>query len=403
MRGFPGARAALLTAVLVVLTAACGGQGRSAAPAPTPTRPVLKIATQSPLSGDRAVLGVAIRNGVQLAVEQRADRIAALGFDGKVIPFDDRARREVGLANAAQIVADPDVLLVIGHLTSNVALPASEVYQRAGLAMISPANSDPQLTARGFDAVSRMIGRDDVQGAAAAEFAAAELKARRVFVVHDGSPAGRAVAAAFRERARGAGLAVVGEQKLEKDVAPLLAVLTASPPDVIYLSMTFAQAGAVIRQVRAKNAKSAFIGPDWLDSPRLLQFAGRGAVGTYYTLVAGPPGFYPGTETFVQGYRKRFTAEPPPFALQAYDAAALGLEALARAIRAAGGRPSRRHVATEIRRTTGFRGLTGTVTLDAQGDPNPAAYFIVQVASTNPAEWERRKLVRTLRLPPPVR
>src|SRR3990170_7103712 len=289
MRGFPGARAALLTAVLAVLTAACGGQGRSAAPAPTPTRPVLKIATQSPLSGDRAVLGVAIRNGVQLAVEQREDRIAALGFDVKVIPFDDRARREVGLANAAQIVADPDVLLVIGHLTSNVALPASDVYQRAGLAMISPANSDPQLTARGFDAVSRVIGRDDVQGAAAAEFAAAELKARRVFVAHDGSPAGRAVAAAFRERARGAGLAVVGEQKLEKDVAPLLAVLTASPPDLTYLSMTFAQAGAVIRQVRGKDVKSAFIGPDWMDSPRLLQFAGRGAVETYFTLVAGPP------------------------------------------------------------------------------------------------------------------
>jgi len=385
MRGFPGARAALLTAVLVVLTTACGGQGRSAAPAPTPTRPVLKIATQSPLSGDRAVLGVAIRNGVQLAVEQRADRIAALGHDVKVIP------------------AGPDVLLVIGHLTSNVALPASEVYQRAGLAMISPANSDPQLTARGFDAVSRVIGRDDVQGAAAAEFAAAELKARRVFVVHDGSPAGRAVAAAFRERARGAGLAVVGEQKLEKDVAPLLAVLTASPPDVIYLSMTFAQAGAVIRQVRGKDVKSAFIGPDWLDSPRLLQFAGRGAVETYFTLVAGPPDFYPGTESFVQDYRKRFTAEPPPFALQAYDAAALGLEALARAIRAAGGRPSRRLVAAEIRRTSGFRGLSGNVTFDAQGDPNPAAYFIVQVASTNPTEWERRKLVRMLRLPPLAR
>src|SRR3989304_1997578 len=216
MRGFPGARGALLPAVLVVLTAACGPQGRSAAPAPTPTRPVLKIATQSPLSGDRAVLGVAIRNGAQLAVEQRADRIAALGYDVKVIPFDDRARREVGLANAEQIVADPDVLLVIGHLTSNVALPASEVYQRARLARLSPANSDPQLTARGFDAVSRVIGRDDVQGAAAAEFAAAELKARRVFVVHDGSPARRAVAAPLPQRGPGTGLGRAGGQETEK-------------------------------------------------------------------------------------------------------------------------------------------------------------------------------------------
>src|SRR3972149_344077 len=135
MRSLPCTRAVLLAAPLAVLTAACGGQGRSAAPAPTPTRPVLKIATQSPLSGDRAVLGVAIRNGAQLAVEQRADRIAALGYDVKVIPFDDRARREVGLANAEQIVADPDVLLVIGHLTSNVALPASDASQRAGGAL----------------------------------------------------------------------------------------------------------------------------------------------------------------------------------------------------------------------------------------------------------------------------
>src|SRR3989304_8711237 len=125
MRGFPGARGALLPAVLVVLPAACGGQGRSAAPAPTPTRPVLKIATQSPLSGDRAVLGVAIRNGVQLAVEQRADRIAALGFDGKGIPFDDRARRGGGLAHAGEILAGPDVLLVIGPLTSTGALRGS--------------------------------------------------------------------------------------------------------------------------------------------------------------------------------------------------------------------------------------------------------------------------------------
>src|SRR3989304_4242192 len=123
-----------------------------------------------------------------------------------------------------------------------VVLPAACGPQGRGVAMTPPANSDPQLTARGFDAVSRMIGRDDVQGAAAAEFAAAELKAKRVFVVHDGSPAGPAR--------------------------------------------------------------------------------------------AGPQAFYPGTDCVVQGYRKPSTAEPPPFALQAYDGAALGLEALARAIRA---------------------------------------------------------------------
>ncbi len=401
MKTLPGARAVLLVTVALLATA-CGSSRRSAGPEPTSARPVLKIATASPLSGDRAVLGSAIRNGVLLAAERRAKEIAALGFDVKVVPYDDRARRGVGIAKAEEIVADPDVLFVIGHLTSNVAVPASEVYQRAGLAMISPANSDPQLTDRGFLTVSRVVGRDDIQGAAAADFAATELKARRVFIVHDGSPAGLAVAAAFRERARRTGLSLAGERGLEKDLGPLLAALAASPPDLVYLSMTFAQAGAVIRQARAKEVKSAFIGPDWLDSPRLLQVAGRSAVGTYFTLVAGPPDFYAGSEAFVQDYRKRFTAEPPPFALQAFDAATLGLEALSRAIRAAGGKPSRGRVAAEIRRTAGFRGLTGTLTLDARGDPDPAVYFVVQVTSANPAEWDRRKLVDTLHLSPPA-
>ncbi len=381
--------------LLAAAASACAPQR----PAPASTRPVIAVAVAAPLSGDRATLGVAIRNGVQLALEKRAGPMAALGFDLRLAAFDDRARADVGRASAARIVADPEVLLVVGHLTSSVALPASEVYAAAELAMISPASSDPQLTERGFQTVFRVVGRDDVQGRAAAEFAAADLKARRAFIARDGSALGRAAAAAFRRAALRLGIAVGGEVEVE-DPAALVKALGAPPPDLIFLAMPFARAGAVIREVRRQQVASAFIGPDWLDSPRLLQAAGRSAVGTYFTLVAGPPDFYPGSEEFVRDYRKRFVAEPAPFALQAYDAAVLGLDAVARASRAAGGRPTRRQVAAAIRGTL-FRGLSGTFRLDRRGDPDPASYFVVRVSSANPGEWERRKLVRTLRLPPP--
>ncbi len=395
------ALAVLLRAGMALLLAAAASACTPQRPAPASTRPVITVAVASPLSGDRAALGVAIRNGVQLAVEKHAAPMAALGFDLRLAAFDDRARADVGRANAARIVADPEVLLVVGHLTSSVALPASEVYATAGVAMVSPANSDPQLTERGLETVFRVVGRDDVQGRAAAEFAASDLKARRVVIARDGSALGRAAAAAFRQAALRLGIAVGGEVEVAGDVAPLVEALGTSPPDLIFLAMPFAQAGAVIREVRRREVPSAFIGPDWLDSPRLLQAAGRSAVGTYFTLVAGPPDFYPGAEEFVRDYRRRFVAEPAAFALQAYDAAALGLDAIARAARAAGGRPSRRQVAGAIR-DTAFRGLSGAFRLNPRGDPDPASYFVVRVTSANPGEWERRTLMRTLRLPPPA-
>jgi branched-chain amino acid transport system substrate-binding protein len=267
--------------------------------------------------------------------------------------------------------------------------------------MVSPASSDPHLTERGFETVFRVVGRDDVQGRAAAEFAASDLKARRAVIARDGSALGRAAAAAFRQAALQLGIAVGGEVEVGGDPAALLGVLGASPPDLIFLAMPFAQAGAVIREVRRREISSALIGPDWLDSPRLLQAAGRSAVGTYFTLVVGPPDFYPEAEEFVRDYRKRFVAEPAPFAIQAYDAAMLGLEAIVRVARAAGGRPSRRQVAGAIRGST-FRGLGGVFSFDPRGDPDPASYFVVRVTSANPGEWERRTLVRTLRLPPPA-
>lgn len=382
--------------LLLAAASACALQR----PAPASTRPVVAVAVASPFSGDRATLGVAIRNGVQLALEKHAAPMAALGYDLRLAAFDDRARADFGRATAARIVADPEVLLVVGHLTSSVALPASEVYAAAELAMISPASSDPQLTERGLETIFRVVGRDDVQGRAAAEFAASDLKARRVVIAREGSALGRAVTAAFRQAALRLGMAVGGEVEVGANPAAVLEALREPPPDLIFLALPFTQAGPVIREVRRREVPSAFIGPDWLDSPRLLQAAGRSAVGTYFTLVAGPPDFYPGAEDFVRDYRRRFVAEPAAFALQAYDAAALGLDAVARAARAAGGRPTRRQVSAAIRGSL-FRGPSGTFRFDRRGDPNPASYFVVRVTSANPGEWERRTLVRTLRLPPP--
>src|SRR5439155_17819729 len=94
----------------------------------------IKIATQSPLSGGQAALGEGIKLGTQLAIEKFRGPLDKLGFKIELVPYDDQAKPDVGVANAKNILADKDILVVIGHLNSGVAIPSSEVYKDATLA-----------------------------------------------------------------------------------------------------------------------------------------------------------------------------------------------------------------------------------------------------------------------------
>ena len=129
---------------------------------------VIKIATQSPLSGGMSAVGTDIKNGAQLAVEQLSGPLAKLGFKIELAAFDDQGNPDTGVANAKSIVADPAVLAIVGHYNSGVQIPSSEEYHAAGLANISPANTNPKVTERGYAEVNRICGRDDVHGAVGA-------------------------------------------------------------------------------------------------------------------------------------------------------------------------------------------------------------------------------------------
>src|SRR5947207_8485222 len=126
----------------------------------------IKIATQSPLSGGQAALGEGIKLGAQLAVEKFKGNLEKMGYKVDLVPFDDQAKPDVGVANAKNIIADKEIMAVIGHLNSGVAIPSSEVYKEVSVTMISPANTNPTVTDRGYPNIYRVCCRDDEQGGA---------------------------------------------------------------------------------------------------------------------------------------------------------------------------------------------------------------------------------------------
>ncbi|MBL8130487.1 MAG: branched-chain amino acid ABC transporter substrate-binding protein [Anaerolineae bacterium] len=366
---------------------------------------VIKIASQSPLSGPQSILGISIRNSVELAIEQLQGPLNELGYSVEFVPFDDQATPDVGVSNAQNIVNDAAILAVVGHLNSGVALPSSEVYNDNDLVMVSPANTNVNVTDRGYPTVNRVCGRDDTQGAAGAAFAATIEGVESVYVLHDTTAYGQGVAEFFMAEAEAQGLSVLGFEGTEEAanfdgiIQPILAL----EPDLIYFGGIYSQTGIFISQARAAGYEGFFMGPDGFDSSEFADLSGDAGVGTYYTSVAAPVTVYETAAQFAADYEEKFGEGVQPFGAQSFDAASIVLQGIAAAIEANGGAmPTRAQVAEAVRATEGFEGLTGAITFDDNGDPELANYFILQVGSADSAEWNNNALLSTQSIASPL-
>ena len=362
----------------------------------------IKIATQSPLSGDQASVGEGIKLGTQLAIEQLKGSVEKAGFKVELVPFDDQAKPDVGVANARNMITDKDIMAVIGHYNSGVAIPSSEVYKEVSLVEISPANTNPLITDRNLPNVNRVCGRDDLQGAVGAEFAKS-LKIKSAYVIHDKTTYGQSVAEFFRDNAKKAGIEILGFEGTEErsNFDPILTPAKAKNPDLIYFGGIYSQAAPLFKQAREKGIKAKFLGPDGLDSSDLTKIAGKTVVGMNYTTVAGPVSVYPKAKEFAKAYKEKFGKNPEPFGAQSYDSTAIALKAIEAAIKDAGGKmPSREAVATAVRKVK-YSGLTGNIEFDGKGDPKKALYFVMQVVSEDPAKWDDNKEVKRLEIAAP--
>lgn len=370
----------------------------------TPSPNVITIALQSPQSGEWAGIGIGIRRGAELAILQQNPPLADLGFRVEFAPFDDAGNSEQGITNAQQIVADPDVLCMVGHFNSGVTRDTYEaVYAASDLVVISPGATNPRVTDE-TERVWRVVGRDDVQGVVAAQFAREELGSQRAYVIHDSTAYGRGIASFFRDEARVNGPEVLTftffKDTPEKvDFTSFLDDIQEQEPDLIFFAGSYTHAGEFFNQARERGITAQFLGSDSVDNPGLVTVAGAEVVdGMHFTTVAAPVSAFPNARQFAQDYVERYGEPAPAFSPEAYDATTLCIQAIARAAQANGGvKPSRQQVFEAMKpfeqRETRFRGISGSYWFNTNGDPVSVAYFVVEV---NAANWSENRVVKQL-------
>jgi len=342
---------------------------------------IIKIASVSPLSGPQAAFGDSVRMGVEMAIEENKAEMEKAGFKVEFTPQDDQGDPKMGVAIAQKLVTDPNVLAVAGHMNSGVTIPASEVYAKANLAMYTPIATNPQITDRGLKNVGRVCGRDDVQGASAAQFAFDTLKSKSAFIVHDKTAYGQGIAEEFKKKAEALGMKVLGFDGVtpgEVDFSAVVNKIVQAKPDVVYHGGTYTEGGLILKQMREKGSKAQYIGCDGDDSSEMVKIAGKYVVGSYYTSMASDVGRTPEGKDWMARFEKKFSKQPEAYATYSYDAGLAIMKGIQQAITDNGGKKPTRDQIVEAMRKVEAKGVTAQITFNENGDNSNAKSFVLQ-------------------------
>ena len=357
-----------------VALAACGKKEEAAAPAAAPTAAaeaqVIKIGHVGPTSGAIAHLGKDNENGAKMAIEELNAKGLQIG--GQAVRFellaeDDAADPKQGVA-AAQKLVDAKVNGVIGHLNSGTTIPASQLYNDAGLVQISPSATNPKYTRQGYAGAFRMVADDVHLGGTLGKYAVETLGAKTVAVIDDRTAYGQGVADEFEKGVVAAGGTVVGREFTNDKATDFNAILTtlkAKKPDVVFFGGMDAVAGPMLKQMKSLGINAKFMGGDGICSSELPKLAGDGMADeqVFCAEAGGVEGEQKaGMDKFRADFKAKFGADVQVYAPYVYDAVMV----MANAMVAANSADPATYLPA-LKAIT-HNGVTGTITFDEKGD-----------------------------------
>lgn len=354
-----------LTTRLVPLALAIGFAGAASA------QDVVKIGHVAPISGPNAHLGKDNEYAARMAVEELNAR--PFTINGKKVTLqllneDDAGDPKQGTAVAQKLV-DAKVKGVIGHLNSGTSVPASRIYNAAGIPEISPATTSPTYTRQGFQGVFRVVANDAKLGGTLGKYAVGTLKAKNIAVIDDRTTYGQGVADEFVKGVKGTpGVKVVGREFTNDKATDYTAILTsirAKKPDVVFFGGMDSVAGPMLKQMKALGINAVFMGGDGMCTEALPRLAGE-AVGEGKVVCAEAGGVKGEQEKVMEDFRNRFQKKwnvgVQLYAPYVYDSVMV----MAAAMQAANSTEPAKYL-PELKKIK-YEGVTGTIQFDQHGD-----------------------------------
>ena len=333
----------------------------------------IKIGMGGPMTGDNAAFGVDISQGSKIAMTDAGD---LKGFKFELVVQDDGGTAEGGAAVANKMVTDPTVVAIEGHIFSGATLAAIPIYEKAGLPMMAPSATNPDLTKHGSKVFNRIVFTDAFQGKSAAEYLYNTLKFTKLAVIHDGQAYGQGLAQVVNDTFASLGGIVVAFQAItpgESDYSAVLADIASKKPQAIFFGGYTAEAVVIVNQMKQSGLGGVvFFGDDGTYGQDFLDRTGANGEGAYATSLVPPSS--PAKDKFDAAYKAAYATDPgklSAYTWTAYDAGAMLVKVI-KDIAVLGGDGNlyvpRGALVAAVRGIQNYQGIAGIFSCDDTGE-----------------------------------
>ena len=349
--------ALVLVVVASLLAVGCGGKGGGN---------TIKIGMIYNMTGAQASLDAPSANGAKLAAKEVNAAGGVLGKKVQLVAFDGKTDAATIANSATQLTQTDKVVAMLGFSDSDMVMAAAPTAAKAGIVFVSSGATSPKLPDQVPDYLYLACFGDNVQAAAGAEYAVDSLKVKTVYLLIDkGMEYTLLLGKYFKDRFTELGGKVTLEdnyQTGDKDYSAQITKLRGqkAQPDMLYISAGPDDIGTIVKQFRDAGIKKPIMGGDGYDTPLLVEVAGAGAEGVYFSthsLMDASLGS-DAVKGFIAAYQAEYKTPPEnAFAGLGYDTVKLIVDAIKRA-----GSADPKAIREALNATKDLAGVTGAIT-----------------------------------------
>ena len=358
-----------------------------------PAGSTIKLGYAGPMTGDYSQFGIDMSNAMKLAVADFGD---VEGFKVELVAEDDLASAEGAAAVANKLVTDPTFVAMAGHAFSGATSAAMPIYEKAGVPMLSPSATNPDLTKAGSTVFNRSAFTDAQQADGAAAYLFNTLGVKKLAVMHDGTDYGQGLAKGVEAKYKELGGEVVGELVAvtpgESDYSAPLASVAAAAPEAIYFGGYNAEAAVLVNQMKVAGLEGVkFFSGDGIYGKDFIEKAGANAEGVYSATLV--PSASDAITAFNTVYKTSYGEDAgvlSAYTWNSYDSASALIAAIKSVAVVSGDSLyiPRGALVAAVRGLKDFQGIAGVITCQADGECNASGpvFYVVKDGVWVPAE-----------------
>lgn len=341
---------------------------------------VVKIGAILPLSGDAAVYGKSLKNGMDLALAEFQQNDADKK-DFQIIYEDSKADPKLAVSAFQKLSSIDNCKIVLGGFSSSEVLSMAPIAEKNKVVLVSPTASSPSITSAG-DYIFRTTPSDNFDGEIMAKFAYNELSLKDVALLYVNNDYGLGISKVFINKFENYGGNVVIQKSFEtntKDFRTLLISIKDSKPDGLYIIAT-SELGNILKQKTELGLKIKIFTVGLVENPKVIEIAGKGADSVFYSY----PSFQVNSaneivQKFVTDYKNKYGNNPDVLGAYGYDLVGITLMALK------DNSENSDRIKTALYNIKNYQGVTGHTSFDSNGDVTKTAG--IKVILDGKFEW----------------